>query len=40
MGAVPDWRRPDINALTFVVMGGTFVVNLGVVIYERRAGGG
>ena len=38
------WERfqsggePDINALTFVVMGGTFVVNLGVVAYERRAG--
>ena len=38
------WERfwsggePDINALTFVVMGGTFVVNLGVVVYERRAG--
>jgi len=38
------WERfqsggePDINWLTFVVMGGTFVVNLGVVVYERRAG--
>jgi cation diffusion facilitator family transporter len=38
------WERfrsggePDINALTFAVMGGTFVVNLAVVIYERRAG--
>lgn len=38
------WERfwsggePDINVLTFVVMGGTFVVNLGVVVYERRAG--
>ena len=38
------WERfrsggePDINALTFVVMGATFVVNLGVVVYERRAG--
>lgn len=38
------WHRfwsggePDINALTFVVMGGTFVVNVGVVVYERRAG--
>jgi cation diffusion facilitator family transporter len=30
--------EPDINALTFVVMGGTFVVNVGVVVYERRAG--
>ena len=38
------WERfqtggePAINALTFVVMGGTFAVNLGVVFYERRAG--
>ena len=38
------WERfrsggvPHIDALTFVVMGGTFAVNLGVVIYERRAG--
>ena len=38
------WERlqtggePTINALTFVVMGGTFLVNLGVVFYERRAG--
>lgn len=38
------WERfrnggePDINALTFVVMGGTFAINLGVVVYERRAG--
>ena len=38
------WERfqtggePIINALTFVVMGGTFAVNLGVVFYERRAG--
>ena len=38
------WERfrvggePDITALTFVVMGGTFVINLGVVAYERRAG--
>lgn len=37
------WERfqtggePVINALTFVVMGGTFLVNLGVVFYERRA---
>ena len=29
---------PVIGALSFVVMGGTFLVNLGVVIYERRAG--
>ncbi len=38
------WERfqsggePVINALTFVVMGGTFLVNLGVVFYERSAG--
>jgi cation diffusion facilitator family transporter len=38
------WERfqtggePAINTLTFVVMGGTFAVNLGVVFYERRAG--
>lgn len=30
--------QPTINAMTFVVMGGTFLVNLGVVIYERRVG--
>ena len=41
---VAAWERfrtggePDITAPTFVVMGGTFVVNLGVVVYERRAG--
>jgi cation diffusion facilitator family transporter len=38
------WERlqsggePTINSLTFVVMGGTFLVNLGVVFYERSAG--
>ena len=38
------WERfqtggePTINALTFIVMGGTFAVNLGVVFYERSAG--
>lgn len=38
------WERfnsggePVINTLTFVVMAGTFAVNLGVVFYERRAG--
>lgn len=31
-------EAPVITPLTFVVMGGTFLVNLGVVIYERRAG--
>ncbi len=37
------WERfrsggePDINAWTFVVMGATFVINVGVVVYERRA---
>ena len=30
--------EPVINRLTFLVMGATFVVNLGVVIYERAAG--
>ena len=30
--------EPTITALTFVVMGGTFLVNVGVVFYERRAG--
>ena len=38
------WERfqsggsPTINALTFIVMGATFAVNLGVVFYERSAG--
>ena len=38
------WERlrsggePTITPLTFIVMGGTFVVNLAVVYYERRAG--
>jgi cation diffusion facilitator family transporter len=38
------WQRiqsgdePSIGPLTFMVMGGTFVVNLFVVVYERRAG--
>lgn len=38
------WQRfrtggePVVTPLTFVVMGGTFLVNLGVVFYERRAG--
>ena len=30
--------RPAITWLTFVVMGATFLINLGVVIYERAAG--
>jgi cation diffusion facilitator family transporter len=30
--------EPIINTLTFVVMGATFAVNLGVVFYERSAG--
>ena len=29
--------QPAINALTFIVMGATFAVNLAVVFYERRA---
>jgi cation diffusion facilitator family transporter len=38
------WERfrtggePTIGVLTFVVMGATFAVNLGVVFYERRSG--
>jgi cation diffusion facilitator family transporter len=38
------WERlrtggaPEIGALTFAVMGGTFLVNLAVVFYERSAG--
>jgi cation diffusion facilitator family transporter len=38
------WQRfqsggqPTITAITFAVMGGTFLVNVGVVFYERRAG--
>lgn len=38
------WERfhtggePTITPLTFAVMGGTFLINLAVVIYERRAG--
>jgi cation diffusion facilitator family transporter len=30
--------EPVINSLTFVVMGGTFLVNMAVVFYERAAG--
>lgn len=30
--------QPAITALTFIVMGGTFLVNLAVVYYERGAG--
>jgi cation diffusion facilitator family transporter len=29
---------PDVDALSFLVMGGTFMVNVAVVLYERRAG--
>jgi cation diffusion facilitator family transporter len=38
------WERfqaggePIISAMTFMVMGGTFLINLGVVLYERAAG--
>jgi cation diffusion facilitator family transporter len=38
------WERfraggePSITALTFVVMGATFAINLAVLVYERRAG--
>lgn len=30
--------EPSITPLTFAIMGATFLVNAGVVIYERRAG--
>ena len=33
-----DGGVPDITPITFVVMGGTFAINVGVVAYERRAG--
>ncbi len=33
-----DGGQPDVTSLTFAVMGGTFVINLAVVAYERRAG--
>jgi cation diffusion facilitator family transporter len=29
---------PEVSALSFLVMGGTFIINVGVVLYERRAG--
>jgi cation diffusion facilitator family transporter len=29
---------PHVDSMSFVVMGATFIVNLGVVMYERRAG--
>jgi cation diffusion facilitator family transporter len=29
---------PSVTALSFTVMGATFLINLGVVIYERREG--
>ena len=29
--------QPDVSALTYVVMGLTFLINLAVVVYERRA---
>jgi cation diffusion facilitator family transporter len=38
------WERlqgggaPEVSTLTFLVMGGTFLVNLAVVSYEKRAG--
>lgn len=33
-----DGGSPTVEALSFVVMGSTFLVNLGVVFYERREG--
>ena len=42
LGAAWDRLRaggvPEITPVTFVVMGGTFLINLAVVFYERRAG--
>lgn len=37
-GRLSSGETPHITALTFVVMGLTFIVNLGVVTYERREG--
>jgi cation diffusion facilitator family transporter len=40
-GAVERFRSPgapDVDVLTFVVLGGTLLVNIAVVTYERRAG--
>ena len=40
-GALARFRAPEvpkIDALSFGVMGATLLVNLGVVVYERRAG--
>ena len=37
-GQFRDGGEPEIGPLTFAVMGATFAVNLGVVVYERRAG--
>jgi cation diffusion facilitator family transporter len=31
-------EAPDIDALTFIVMGATFTINVAVVLYERRQG--
>jgi len=33
-----DGAPPHVDALSFVVMGGTFLINAGVVWYERREG--
>jgi cation diffusion facilitator family transporter len=38
MDRVASGGAPAITPLTFIVMGTTFVINLGVVIYERREG--
>jgi cation diffusion facilitator family transporter len=37
-GRFQSGGQPDITVVTFVVMGGTFLINLGVVLYERGAG--
>jgi cation diffusion facilitator family transporter len=38
VGRLREGGSPTVEALSFVVMGGTFLVNLGVVFYERREG--
>lgn len=38
IGRLRDAEAPHVDALAFAVMGGTFLVNLAVVLYERGAG--
>lgn len=35
---IREGTTPEVTPLSFVVMGGTFLVNLGVVFYEKREG--